>query len=163
MHFDAVFLRQRYPRHQGLIWCFWRALGQSDYSSTSMAPALAHEGKTTYHPNVGEWTWTRHALRYIRCASFARRTTIGSALRRRKTDAKRDMYATRERLERLQLLEIEFNLRKRLRTASDATFADRGYVPVDMCGGGSQPLSLAQTNPPTRPHHKRPLWDKSLL
>ena len=42
------------------------------------------------------------------------------------------IHETRERLERLQLLEIEFKLRKRLRTASDVTREDRGYVPVDM-------------------------------
>ena len=81
-------------------------------SSTSTAPALAHEGKTTYHPNVGEWTWTRHALRSIRCASFARRTHGGSTERRKKTDAKRAIHANRERLEKLQVLEIEFKLRK---------------------------------------------------
>ena len=76
-------------------------------SSTSTAPALAHEGKTTYRPNVGEWTWTRHALRSIRCASFARDTSTGGAHRRRKTDARRAIHETRERLERLQLLGIQ--------------------------------------------------------
>ena len=131
-------------------------------SSTSTAPALAHDGKTTYHPNVGEWTWTRKTLRSIRCASFARRTSTGGAFRRRIKTEKRAVHATRERLERLQLVEIEFKLRKRLRKASDATCEDRGYVPVDMCGRGSHPLPLA-TKPFQRPQHKRPLWDKSLL
>ena len=78
-------------------------------SSTSEDTLSAHEGKTTYHPNVGEWTWTRHALRSIRCASFARSTSTGGALKRRKTDAKRAAHETRERLEKLKVLEIEFN------------------------------------------------------
>ena len=72
------------------------------------------------------------------------------------------VYATRERLERLQLLETEFTLKKRLREDSDASHEGQGYVPVDLCGGGSPPLSLA-TQPFQRPQHKRPLWDKSIL
>ena len=43
----------------------------------------------------------------------------------------------------------------------------RGYVPVDVRGGGSQPRALAAlplaTKPFQRPQHKRLLWDKSLL
>ena len=108
-------------------------------SSTSTPPALTHEEKTTYHLNVDEWTWTRHALRPIRCASFARssNSSTGSALKRNKTDAKRANHETRKRPERL--LEIQFKLRKRLRTASDATCEDRGHVPGDMtlCGTGT--------------------------
>ena len=125
-------------------------------SSTSTPPALTHEEKTTYHLNVDEWTWTRHALRPIRCASFARssNSSTGSVLKRNKTDARRAIHETRKRPERL--LEIQFKLRKRLRTASDATCEhaceDRGHVTVDMtlCGGngGSQPSPHAPTNQP---------------
>ena len=132
-------------------------------TSTSTDILSAHDGKTTWHPNVGEWTWTRKTLRSIRCASFARSTSNGGAYRRRIKTEKRAMYATRERLEALQLLMIEYTLKKRLRAADDATYADdRSYVPVEMCGGSQLP-SHAQPTPYQRPQHKRPLWDKSSL
>ena len=103
-------------------------------SSISEDTLSAHEGKTTYHPNVGEWTWTRKTLRSIKCASFARSTSTGGAPKRRIKIEERAVYATRERLERLQLLEIEFTLKKRLREDSDASHEGQGYVPFDMCG-----------------------------
>ena len=131
-------------------------------SSISEDTLSAHEGKTTYHPNVREWTWTRKTLRSIRCASFARSTSAGGASRRRKKTEKRAVYATRGRLERLQLLEIEFTLKKRLREDSDASHEGQGYVLVDKCDGSKLP-SHAQTKPFQRPPQRRPLWDKSLL
>ena len=128
LHFDAVFLRQRYPRHQ---------------SSTLMLLESPRAVK-------------------LRRLTLSTRPHPQAQNRRRKTDARRAIHETRERLERLQLLEIEYTLKKRLREDSDASHEGQGYVPVDMCGGGSQPLSLA-TKPFQRPQHKRPLWDKSLL
>ena len=99
---------------------------------TAPVNSLSHQGSSHYHHH-GEDLSTQ-ALRSIRCASFARSTSTGGAFRRRIKIEKRAVYATRERLERLQLLEIEFTLKKRLCEDSDASHEGQGYVPVDMCG-----------------------------
>ena len=119
------------------------------WSKVGCEPHMRHQNKDIFSQNANlEWRfWATRATTFggalksaaIRCASFARssNTSTGSALKRNKTDAKRANHETRKRPERL--LEIQFKLRKRLRTASDATCEDRGHVPGDMtlCGTGT--------------------------
>ena len=101
-------------------------------SSIAEATLDAPFGKISYvcgDRTWGEWTWTRHALRSIRCASFARSTSVGGASKRRKkTDAKRSYHETL--VQTLGLLQIEYKVKKRLRAASDVTREDQGYAPV---------------------------------
>ena len=135
-------------------------------SSIAEATLDAPFGKISYvcgDRTWGEWTWTRHALRSIRCASFARSTSVGGASKRRKkTDAKRSYHETL--VQTLGLLQIEYKVKKRMRVASDETYADdHSYVPVDKCDGSSKLPSHAQTKPFQRPPQRRPLWDKSRL
>ena len=134
-------------------------------SSIAEATLDAPFGKISYvcgDRTWGEWTWTRHALRTIRCASFARSTSVGGASKRRKkTDAKRSYHETL--VQTLGLLQIEYKVKKRLRAASDVTREDQGYAPVDKCGGSFKLPPHAQTKSYQRPPQRRPLWDKSLL
>ena len=134
-------------------------------SSIAEATLDAPFGKISYvcgDRTWGEWTWTRHALRSIRCASFARSTSVGGAAKRRKqTDAKRSYHETL--VQTLGLLQIEYKVKKRLRAASDVTREDQGYAPVDKCGGSFKLPSHAQAKSYQRPPQRRPLWDKSLL